>query len=101
VVLDDVLAHIISDGYDDTDGHKITLDFEVGSDRLKIVISNDGRELDPLSRPAVNAKTVPEDMELTEVEVRLIHQFTDDVSYVRSDGQNILTLSFRTDGATD
>jgi glutaminase len=34
VVLDDVLAHIISDGYDDTDGHKITLDFEVGSDRL-------------------------------------------------------------------
>lgn len=94
-ILDDVLANIISHGYDDPECHQITLEFDVGSDRLEIVVTNDGRELDPLSLPVADTTVDPEDAEIIEMGIKMIRKLTDDASYRRSDGQNILTLSFR------
>ena len=91
VVLDEVLASIITHGSDDSECRQITLAFDASSEQLEIVVTNDGRDFDPLSQSAPDL----EDTEMSGMGSKLIRKLTDDVSYRRSNDQNILTLSFR------
>ncbi len=101
VVLDDVLSNIISHGYDDTEGHHITLELDLGSDRLDVVVTDDGRAFDPLSQPAQDTTADLESMEIRGMGIEILRQLTDEVSYRRHADQNILTLSFRVASADD
>jgi glutaminase len=96
VVLDDVLSNIISRASDDDTGEQIALEFELGSDRLQIVVMDDGRAFDPLSEEPADTPADIEDIELRGLELKILRELTEDVSYHRSDGRNTLTLSFRT-----
>ena len=95
VVLVDALSNIIAYGYDDAGGHQITLEFEMGSERLDLVVTDDGRARDPRSQPIPDATADPKELEVAALTTALLRRCTDDVSYRRHDEKNILTLSFR------
>lgn len=101
VVLDEVLSNIISYGYDDTAGHQITLEFDLGSDRLDVVVTDDGRAYDPLSQPAPDTTADMENMEISGMGIVMLRKLTDEVSYRHCAHQNILTLSFCVASADD
>ncbi len=94
VVLDEVLSNIISHGYDDTEGHQITIELDLGSDRLDVVVTDDGPAFDPLSQPAPDTTTDLENMKISGMGIQILRQLTDEVSYRHCAHQNILTLSF-------
>lgn len=94
VVLDEVLGALIDHGTDDAECSQISLEFDVTPERLELVIAGDGREFDPLSQSAPDL----EDAEMSGMGSKLIRKLTDDVSYRRSNDQNIVTLAFRLAG---
>jgi len=98
VVLDDVLSNIVSYGYDDPGGGEITLEFDLASDRLNVVVADDGREFDPLAYPGADSATDLDSMEISGMGIELLRQLTEDVNYRRFGERNILTLSFALSG---
>ncbi|MEE8156316.1 MAG: ATP-binding protein [Phycisphaerales bacterium] len=97
VVLVDALSNIIAYGYDDAGGHQITLEFEMGSERLDLVVTDDGRARDLRSQPMPDTTADREESEIAGLTTALLRRCTDGVSYRRHDEKNILTLSFRLD----
>jgi glutaminase len=91
VVLDEVLASIIEHGSGDMECRQIALEFDVTPERLEIVVTNDGREFDPLAPSAPDL----EDAEMSGMGIKLIRNLTEDVGYRRSNDKNVLTLAFR------
>ena len=95
VVLVDALSNIIAYGYDDAGGHQITLEFEMGSERLDLVVTDDGRARDLRSQPMPDTTADREESEIAGLTTALLRRCTDGVSYRRHDEKNILTLAFR------
>mgnify|MGYP003572629382 FL=1 len=91
VVLDEILGTLIDHGSDDAECHQITLEFDVTAEQLEIVVTSDGREFDPLSQSAADL----EDAEMSGMGRKLIRKLTDNVSYTRSNDNNVVTLAFR------
>ena len=94
VVLDDVLSNIVAYGHDDPESGHITLAFALASDRLDVVVTDDGRAFDPLAHEAPDPTGDLETMDISGMGIELLRQLTDDASYRRDGEQNILTLSF-------
>ncbi len=93
-VMDDVLANIISYGYENPAGHEIKIEFKLGPKRLDIVVTDDGRAFDPLSVPRPDTTVDLDDIEIGGLGIELIRHLADKVSYRRRADENILTLSF-------
>ena len=91
VVLDEVLASIIDHASSDATCHEIKLVFDATAELLKIVITSDGSEFDPLS----SSETDVGDMEISGVAGKLIRKFTEEASYQRNEEKNKLSLTFR------
>ena len=91
VVLDEVLASIIDHASSDATCREIKLVFDATAELLKIVITSDGSEFDPLS----SSETDVGDMEISGVAGKLIRKFTEDASYQRNEEKNKLSLTFR------
>ena len=91
VVLDEVLASIIDHASSDATCREIKLVFDATAELLKIVITSDGSEFDPLS----SSETDVVDMEISGVAGKLIRKFTEDASYQRNEEKNKLSLTFR------
>ena len=91
---DEVLSNILTHGYDDTEGHQVTLEFDLSSDRIDLVVADYGREFDPLSQSAPAITGSLEDYEISGVGIKVLRRLTDEASYRRVADQNILTLSF-------
>lgn len=91
VVLDEVLASIIDHASSDATCREIKLVFDATAELLKIVITSDGSEFDPLS----SSETDVGDMEISGVAGKLIRKFTEEASYQRNEEKNKLSLTFR------
>ena len=91
VVPDEILGTLIDHGSDDAECHQITLEFDVTAEQLEIVVTSDGSEFDPLSQSAADL----EDAEMSGMGRKLIRKLTDNVSYTRSNDNNVVTLAFR------
>ena len=91
VVLDEVLASIIDHASTDDTCREIKLVFDTKSELLKIVITSDGSEFDPLS----TSESDSDDTEISGMAVKLISKFSEDASYQRSEEKNQLSLTFR------
>lgn len=97
VVLDDVLSNIMSHGYANPVDHVITIEFNLGSKQLDVVVTDDGRPFDPLSHRRPNPRAGLEEFEIGGLGIELIRQLTHKVNYRRCGDQNILTLTFCTE----
>jgi anti-sigma regulatory factor (Ser/Thr protein kinase) len=91
VVLDEVLASIIDHASTDATCREIKLVFDTTAELLKIVITSDGSEFDPLSSSESDAG----DIDLSGMAGKLIRKFTEDASYQRNEEKNTLSLTFR------
>ena len=91
--LDELLTNTISYGYDDAAEHVIEVELAANGDRLTIVLRDDARAFDPTQAETPDLDADLDDRPIGGLGIHLVRSFMDEVSYSRSDGYNLLTLT--------
>lgn len=92
LVLDELLANIISYGYTDSDTHQITVELSVVDGAMTIRIVDDGMAFDPFEQDAPDLESSIERRELGGLGIHLVKKFMDEYSYQRIDDHNTVIL---------
>lgn len=92
LALEEVLANIISYGYDNAGEHDILIRFSIQPGELTMEIEDDGLAFNPLNQPAPDLAKPLEERQAGGLGIFLIRKVIDQVEYRRENGKNILTL---------
>ncbi len=92
LALEEVLANIISYGYDHAGEHDILVRFSIQTGELTMEIEDDGRAFNPLDQPEPDLAMPLEERQAGGLGIFLLRKVMDQVEYRRENGKNILTL---------
>jgi anti-sigma regulatory factor (Ser/Thr protein kinase) len=92
VVLDELLANILSHGTSANDGVSATVEVESDHDRLTVTLTDDGPPFDPFRLASPDTTLSVDDRQIGGLGIHLVRELMDDVSYERRDGQNVVVL---------
>jgi len=92
LVLDEMVANIIENAYDDQGEHEIHVSLARHGDTLTIRIEDDGRPFDPVQAPAPDLDLPLEERPIGGLGIHIVRSVMDAVDYRRQDGRNILTM---------
>lgn len=89
------ITNVISYAHDDGREHWIEIRFLAAPSQARVEVVDDGREFNPLDRPAVDARVPLEQRPIGGLGIHMIRQMMDSVEYRREAGRNILTMTRR------
>ena len=92
IALDELLNNIISYGYNDKDVHEIEIKIELRSERLIIIINDDGIPFNPFIADAPDMKTSVEEKSIGGLGIHIVKNLMDECDYKRNINNNIITL---------
>lgn len=98
VVLDELLANILTHGMSGRVDCRATLEVQVDADRLVVTLTDDGAPFDPFGRAAPDTTLSVEDRPIGGLGIHLVQQLVDDVMYQRERDLNVVVLSKRLGG---
>jgi serine/threonine-protein kinase RsbW len=92
LVLDELVANIITHGYDDTAEHQIRVTLTLDEALLGIRVEDDGRPFDPLALPPPDLDLPLEDRPVGGLGIHIVRSVMDDVEYRREGDHNVLIM---------
>jgi sigma-B regulation protein RsbU (phosphoserine phosphatase) len=92
VVCDDVVSNVINHGYPQGGQHDIEVRLELAGHRLGVTVSDDGVAFNPLAVPPPDTTLPLEKRELGGLGIHLVRSLTDEATYSRHGGRNVITL---------
>jgi anti-sigma regulatory factor (Ser/Thr protein kinase) len=92
LVLDEVVANIISHGYDDTAEHQIHVTLALDESVLTIRVEDDGRAFDPLAAPPPDLDLPLEERPVGGLGIHIVRSVMDAVEYQRDGDRNVLIM---------
>jgi anti-sigma regulatory factor (Ser/Thr protein kinase) len=95
--LEEVVTNILKYGYDDPQEHQIEIALLSADSELRLEVTDDGHEFNPLGHPEPDADKPLEDREPGGLGISFVRKLFDEVQYRRETGKNILTLRKRVD----
>jgi anti-sigma regulatory factor (Ser/Thr protein kinase) len=95
VIVEEVLANIISYAYPDEDEGPVYVDVRVDPSTVTLVFRDRGAPYDPLARPDPDIDAPIADRPIGGLGVFLTTALASDVAYERRDGANVLTVTKR------
>jgi anti-sigma regulatory factor (Ser/Thr protein kinase) len=90
--LEEVITNILKYGYDDQQEHQIEIALLSTSHELRLDVTDDGHEFNPLEHPEPDAAKPLEDREPGGLGISFLRKLFDDVRYRREAEQNTLIL---------
>lgn len=96
VSIDEVITNIISYGFDDDGEHDIEIVLSLEDDTLKVTVSDDGKEFNPLEKEDPDVTQDLEDREIGGLGIFFVKNFMDELSYGYENGKNILLMKKNT-----
>ena len=93
VVLDELLTNTLSYGFSGRESGEVTIDVELGADRLSVTLSDDGRPFDPFGVDAPDTAPSVEERRIGGLGIHLVRRMMDEVSYHRRADRNVVTLT--------
>ena len=103
VVLDELLTNTLSYAFPagGRESGEVTVDVELGPDRLSVTLSDDGSPFDPFGTAAPDTAPSVEERRIGGLGIHLVRLMMDEFSYHRSADRNVVTLAkCLTDGMT-
>ncbi len=101
VALDELLKNAISYGFAGRDGGELTIEVELGADRLSVTVTDDGRPFDPFRAAAPDTTLSTAERRIGGLGIHLVRRLMDEVGYHRRGDRNVVTLAkFLTGGMT-
>ena len=94
LALEEIVTNIINYGYKGVEDYDIIIRFTLEKNRLRIQIKDNAPEFNPLDVKDPNDLNKPLDQrDVGGLGIHLVKKFTDNFSYRRSNGKNIVTLT--------
>ncbi|WP_430436637.1 ATP-binding protein [Oceanibaculum nanhaiense] len=92
LAIDELVTNAISYGYPDGGSGKVTVEVSIDSDRVTLIVRDDGIAFDPLAQaPAPTLEGDVEDRPIGGLGLHLVEAMMDEVAYERREGENRLT----------
>ena len=92
LAIDELVTNAIAYGYPDGGSGKVTVEVAIESDRVMLVVRDDGIAFDPLAQaPEPPLEGAVEDRPIGGLGLHLVEAMMDEVRYERQDGENRLT----------
>lgn len=98
LILEEVLANVISYAYGDNQRHEILVRANLRDGELVIDIEDDGRPFNPLQIPPPDLDRPLEQRKVGGLGMHLVRQLTSSIEYGRKDGKNCLVVRKRIEG---
>ncbi len=92
LVLDELVTNVITYGYSDKEPHKIDIEIDLMDDEVVMTISDDGDEFNPLDHEVQGRDASLRERPVGGLGIFFVKEKTDELSYVRENGKNIVTL---------
>lgn len=89
--VEEIFINIASYAYEGGEGTAV-LETEINADAIKLVFKDQGIPFDPLAKPDPDITLSAEERGIGGLGIYMVKKMMDQVSYVRSNGWNILTL---------
>ena len=93
LILDELVTNIVSYAYKDEESHTIDITIRKRDNEIKIQVTDDGNEFNPLKKEEVNLDTPLEEKGIGGLGIHIVKQKTDEIFYERKDNKNILNLT--------
>ena len=92
LAIDELVTNAISYGYPDGGNGNVTVEVSIDSDRVMLIVRDDGIAFDPLQQaPAPTLEGDIEDRPIGGLGLHLVGAMMDEVAYERREGENRLT----------
>jgi len=98
MALEEHLTNILRHGGDAAAGRAISVRLELGGDELRIEVTDEGREFNPLNAPLPPLDRPPDERPIGGLGVHLMRKLMDRLDYTRRDGRNVLRMAKRIGG---
>lgn len=98
VALDELLQNTIAHGFAGRQGGAMTIAVELGTDRLTVTLTDNGRPFNPLVTAAPDTARSIEERPVGGLGIHLVRQLMDEVHYHRRGGRNVVVLVKRLSG---
>ena len=92
VALDELLNNTIAYGFAGRGG-EVTVEVELGTDRLTVTLTDDGRPFDPFGTAAPDTRRSVEERQIGGLGIHLVRRMMDEVSYQRRADRNVVVLA--------
>jgi len=92
LALEEAVTNVINYAYEDNNEHLIKLDFSLENRELKITITDDGIEFNPLLKEDPNTELSLEERKIGGLGIFFVKKIMDNIDYERINNKNILTL---------
>ena len=92
LILEEILANVISYAYDDDLGHEIAVGIDLRNGEITLVVEDDGKAFNPLLVPPPPADQPLQSMQVGGLGLHLIRKLTGNIAYDRAGGMNRLTI---------
>ncbi|MFN0088358.1 MAG: ATP-binding protein [Blastocatellia bacterium] len=92
LAIDEILANIISHGYDDPGPHAIELRCALADGEITLEVEDGGRAFNPFDAPPPDLTASIEDRPIGGLGVHIVRTLMDHVEYRRRDEKNIVIL---------
>ena len=93
LALEEAVTNVISYGFDDGRPHLLTVRLALEDGLLRAQVEDDGVAHDPLQTPPPDLDASLEERKVGGLGIHLVKELMDEVSYLRSDERNILTMN--------
>jgi serine/threonine-protein kinase RsbW len=93
LVLDEVVANVISHAYNDTGEHQIHVTLALDESVLTIRVEDDGRPFDPLAAPPPDLDLPLEERPVGGLGIHIVRSVMDAVEYQRDGDRNVLIMT--------
>jgi phosphoserine phosphatase RsbU/P len=99
VALDELLHNTIVYGFSGREGGEVTVEVELGGDRLRVTLTDDGSPFDPLAATPPDTALSVAERQIGGLGIHLVRRMMDEVSYQRRAERNVVVLmKLLTDG---
>ena len=92
LVLEEAVTNVMFHGYDDDEGHRITIGASVENDTVLFRIEDSGREFNPLSVADPSKPDSIEDAAIGGLGIHFIRKIMDGMDYKREGDKNVFTF---------
>ena len=92
VALDELLANALSHGMAGRSAGSVSVDVELGHERVRVRIEDDGPPFDPFRQATPDTSLSVDERSIGGLGIHLVREMMDEVSYQRHDGHNVVVL---------
>jgi serine/threonine-protein kinase RsbW len=93
LALEEAVANVVRHGFTDGRAHEIAVRLELRGRTIRVRLEDDGRPFNPLEAPPVDPDQPLDQRPVGGLGIHLIRSLMDGVSYRRTAGRNVLSLT--------